>query len=483
VGHSKGYPVSNLVIKNSLVLILLRILEPLCGMILIATMSRVMGPQTLGAYSFVVTFTSLFGAVSQMGLDSLIVREVAKRKQAVNEYLLGGNLIGICSSAILIAIMNLTKGYFRLTVDLDNVLLLMSLVLIPSFICSSFDSIFMAFEKMHLILYYRSISKVISISVSLIAIYSGYGLFHLTIILLFTAVLSAFMCVYLFKKHISRFRFHLNMKVTWFLLKKSPVFLMITLVSILSARIDVLILTRLATLSQVAFYTAAYRLFEMNMVLPLAYIKSNYPQLSQLFHKDHIKFNYFCKQITRRVSLFVISVTVVAIVVAHFIVTLIYGVKFADSGNILIILMLGLVPWGWGRVFANTLVASNNQRFDLAGGVIATIANISLNLFLIPRYGMIGAAFANTFSLSLFFCTEYYFLHLNRIGVTTSVDIRRTLLPGLLLCLMSYMAKWSRPILYIEILICFVLVAYFIKRQGSLREVLRTPFRLIKQII
>src|SRR6266508_2501559 len=156
--------VNEKILRNSIILSALRILDPLCSMVLVITISRTLGPQTLGAYSFIVTFTSMFGAVSQLGLQELLVREVSRRKDLAAKYLSSANLIGMCSSALIIIALNHGKIYFGISGELQRIVLIMSFSVIPAFICYSFESVFMAFEKMHLIFYYQAVATTLRLS-------------------------------------------------------------------------------------------------------------------------------------------------------------------------------------------------------------------------------------------------------------------------------------------------------------------------------
>ena len=52
---------------------------------------------------------------------------------------------------------------------------------------------------------------------------------------------------------------------------------------------------------------------------------------------------------------------------------------------------------------------ANRQNLDLASSVSATVVNIVLNVFLIPKYGNMGSAFATLISMCLFCALELFF--------------------------------------------------------------------------
>jgi O-antigen/teichoic acid export membrane protein len=75
-----------------------------------------------------------------------------------------------------------------------------------------------------------------------------------------------------------------------------------------------------------------------------------------------------------------------------FMIVLWYGQPFAPAGE----------PLGWAAVAAVMLsiyvvltrafTSRNRQLVNITVGVVALVANVGLNIYLIPRYGIVGAA-------------------------------------------------------------------------------------------
>ncbi len=80
---------------------------------------------------------------------------------------------------------------------------------------------------------------------------------------------------------------------------------------------------------------------------------------------------------------------------------LIFGEDYADAYRALVILAGGQLANAFFGPVALILNMTGREKFTLMGVSIAALANIALNLTLIPRYGIEGAAFATAFSLFL----------------------------------------------------------------------------------
>jgi O-antigen/teichoic acid export membrane protein len=89
-------------------------------------------------------------------------------------------------------------------------------------------------------------------------------------------------------------------------------------------------------------------------------------------------------------------------------VELLYSSRFSASAAVVRILVPGIVLFSAARVLGNDLAARGRPLVNsgIAGASVA--CNIALNLVLIPRYGINGAAWASTASYSVLFATTLF---------------------------------------------------------------------------
>lgn len=86
----------------------------------------------------------------------------------------------------------------------------------------------------------------------------------------------------------------------------------------------------------------------------------------------------------------------ILILSASVLVPFLYGREFSASVSSLRLLLPGVVALGLWKVAANHLAGRGQPRHKLHGAAIGAIVTVSLDLLLIPRWGMEGAAFATT---------------------------------------------------------------------------------------
>ena len=79
-------------------------------------------------------------------------------------------------------------------------------------------------------------------------------------------------------------------------------------------------------------------------------------------------------------------------------ITLWYGQAFAPAGAPLPWAAVGVAMMSIFVIITRDFTGAVKQRVNTIAGVVALVANVALNFYLIPRYGIVGAAFATAVS-------------------------------------------------------------------------------------
>jgi polysaccharide transporter, PST family len=165
-------------------------------------------------------------------------------------------------------------------------------------------------------------------------------------------------------------------------------------------RIDQVMLHKMVNDQVLGNYVAAVRLTEFVNLLPIAVMTSLFPILSQTA-KDDDRFHHYLRLSFRCLMAIAFAICIILTVFSGQIVHLLYGVKFASAGPMLAVLIWSEVPVFFGVVIANALVAKNLQNYLPLSTGIGAVVNVALNLYLIPRWGAMGSAWATNISYTL----------------------------------------------------------------------------------
>jgi O-antigen/teichoic acid export membrane protein len=160
--------------------------------------------------------------------------------------------------------------------------------------------------------------------------------------------------------------------------------------------IDSLMLGGLTNLQQVGLYSSAYKL--LNGLLGVYYLVTTalYPRIAAIPPERRTASRLW----PFLIPLFVSGV-LPALVIRHFsrwIIISIYGSKFAHGAPMLSLLILSL-PLDFVTAFCGiTMVAWGMSKRVLVATGTAAVVNIGTNIYLIPRYGGMGACWATLIS-------------------------------------------------------------------------------------
>jgi len=82
-------------------------------------------------------------------------------------------------------------------------------------------------------------------------------------------------------------------------------------------------------------------------------------------------------------------------------IMLLFGKNFIEGGSLLFLLMLGMFFQAIGNPAGSTLVMAGKTKLVLINTILISVINVSINIYLIPKHGLIGAAWGTAISLIL----------------------------------------------------------------------------------
>ena len=166
------------------------------------------------------------------------------------------------------------------------------------------------------------------------------------------------------------------------------------LVVMIYMRIDQIMIKEMLGEREVGLYSAAVRISEMWYFIPVIITNSIFPSI---VNAKNVSEELYKIRLQRLYTLMVWAAIAIALpmtFVSEWLVTLLYGEAYREAGPVLMIhiwtgvfVSLGVASGAW-------LINQNLQLFAFYRTFIGAVINVILNLFLIPIYGMIGAAIA-----------------------------------------------------------------------------------------
>jgi O-antigen/teichoic acid export membrane protein len=159
------------------------------------------------------------------------------------------------------------------------------------------------------------------------------------------------------------------------------------------ARLDLMLLSVMATPTAVGLYGAAYRVIEAVLSLSSILMRTLFPMLAAVSSDRPALLRRF-QRAAELNWIVLVPLLLIVLFGADEIVVLAGGPGMRASAAPLRVLMLATVATFTDNLFAAVITVLGRQRYFVLTGAGALALNLALNLLLIPRYGTLGAAWA-----------------------------------------------------------------------------------------
>lgn len=144
-----------------------------------------------------------------------------------------------------------------------------------------------------------------------------------------------------------------------------------------------------------AYYNIAVRFAELVLEIPQAVGLVLYPRLTRLGEEE---MHRVTAQACRRTLLLTALSSLVLWLFGPTLIVLWYGEPYAPAGEPILWVAIGVSMMSVFFVVTRNFTSRNRQQVNLAVALLALAGNVALNLVLIPRMGIVGAALATAIS-------------------------------------------------------------------------------------
>jgi len=194
-------------------------------------------------------------------------------------------------------------------------------------------------------------------------------------------------------------------------------------------RIDQVMLHKMSGDKVLGPYVIAVQLTELFSTLPVALMSSLFPVLA-LYAHDEVKFRRYLSESYRFLLVVAFAACALVTPAARPFIELVYGQQFSATAGLLIVLIWSEVPIFFGVALGNALVAKGLQKYFPASTFVGALANVAINLLVIPRYGALGASWATVISYSL--AGIFFLLLFSELRSYVVMGLRISVIPFLL---------------------------------------------------
>ncbi|MFZ2322428.1 MAG: flippase [Ignavibacteriaceae bacterium] len=402
---------------NTSWLLLEKIIRLVLNFFVTIAVIRYLGPDQFGLYSYAISFYGLFVAFVSLGLESISIRELVKHPEDRDKIL--GSVFYTQFVGAVIAIFLIIVTLVITSEELFTSILIL-IISISSFF-QTFNVIDYYFRsevkaKYSVYVLFTSVLMVSLLKFTLILLKAP--LIYFIIAYAFEFVFNAigyFIVYHIQKQKIINWKFDKNISLS--LLKDSwPLILSGVVVSIYM-KVDQVLIKNMLDVKEVGYYAAAVRLSESWYFIPVAISNAIFPAIVSAKNISKELYQNRLQKLYDILTWVAIGISIPVSIFSSDIIKILYGSRFLPSAPILTIYIWAGVAVFLGVASSQYLVTENFTKISFFRTAIGMVANVVLNILLIPNYGIIGSAFATlisyslaTFSILLFKKTSYHFL-------------------------------------------------------------------------
>lgn len=381
----------------------------LSTIIILSLISRNFGEAGTGVFTLALAYLTFFALAVDGGINAHLLPRLLKSEATYEWRRLFGLRLSLSFILILLALA--TALFWPIQELLFKRLVFIGAtgaILGPAFFVTA-NAVFQSRLRYDLSVLAASVGSLLTLFFIVMAVRSGFALPNLMAGYVLGWLAMAALSLVLAQKYISNLRPIFNINYIKSIFKEAWPISAALVINVIYFRADTFILSAFRPLSEVGIYNLAYQVFQSALVLPTFIMNGYYPLMLRNLGANQGSFFISLKRALLIMFILAIMGTGAAFVLAGMIVgVLTGGVGFDGSSETLKILSFGFPAFFLSSVLMWTLVALKKYRLVVVIYGAGLIVNIALNLWLIPRYSYLAAAWVTGI-------TEYLILVLQMI--------------------------------------------------------------------
>jgi len=364
--------------------------------VIAVVVSRMLGVEDLGLYTFITAFASVLYLVSDFGLTTLVVRKIAENKNDASRFLKSTNIIktygGVLSVLVfLLLIYSLDNKHFNIPLWAGAV------VIFPRLYQTTYEASIRVFGYQKYPTVIRSVNSLLQIVFAYMVIVNGYGLAGIFILILYMEIMTYAVFLFVNSRILTKRGISLSVKtkstgeVLLRTAKESSILFLNNVLSFTIPRVHIILLEYITSSVSVGVFSAGVRFTNGVGLVSGALYNSVYPFIANI--KEQRKTSYeLAKELVKYSIILGAVISILLFLLSNILIDLTF--KIEEAKPVLKIVSFSVIPFLVYTVVQTYMLSIYKEKFLLKVYLPVWIFNLVLAIFLIVEYGYIGAAIA-----------------------------------------------------------------------------------------
>ncbi len=426
--------------KNSLAPIVLNLFNRGIDFAFAFIMLRILGPKDAGIYYYAIVVFGWFDILTNFGLNTFLMREVARHRESAGRYLFNSTALRLALALIgvplLVGFVLIRQNTVSPALEPQAILAigLLYLALLPGSISTGLTALFYAFEKAEYPAVITTVSTIVKVTLGLATLLLGWGVPGLAGGAVATNLVTLSVLAWLARPLVRRFAQPLDADLMRHMLGESWPLMLNHLLATVFFKIDIVLMEAINGNVVVGQYSTAYKWLDALNIIPAFLTMALLPVMARQAHDDRpgLRRNY-----TLAVKLLVMVALPVAVVTTFIAAPLIHllgGSEYLPAGGVALQIMIWSIPIGWINSVTNYVIVALDRQRTLTLAFVAGVAfNLTSNLIFLPIYSYRAAAVVTIFSELVLMLAFYWIIRQELGGMGWRYALWRPALAGLVL--------------------------------------------------
>ena len=412
---------NNSIIRNTSALFLAHLAGRILTFALTILLPRYLqgGFADLGKYFTALWLTNLVAGLTELGLYTPVIREIARDRKRASLLISNALAIRLALCLIASAIM-IAFARFVYTGQIALLIYILGISAVVSAITQTLWRVFRAYERMGYEAASLLLERALVFLLGIGLVLRGNGIISFAVAVLIATALnfSVTLSVMMWKFARPSLKF-VDKEICRDLLRQALPFALGGTLSIIYFRIDGLLIKQLLGAKgnlAVGWYGTGYNFVTALTIIPGAFMGAVFPVLSRMYVSSRSAVGFLYTGALKLMLVIALPLAIGTIFMADRLVLVLYPSQhFAAQDQEALTKILQILIWAGALIFLNTVLVTMFRAADKrrAFWVIMTIGvslNIISNLILIPRYKHLGAAMSMIVSESFFLVSGLWYV-------------------------------------------------------------------------
>lgn len=376
--------------RNFIYNILYQVLILFLPLVTIPYVSRILGANGIGIYSYTYSIAYYFMIIAMLGLNNYGNRTIAKIRD--NKEKLSKEFWSIYSLQVIISVIMVVL-YFLYVLIFESQYKIIAIIQIMYVISSVFDInwFFFGMEKFKLTITRNIIIKLISLILIFVLIKTPEDLWKYVAILASSTLFSNVILFSFIKKYVKFVKISIKDIKKHF---KPTITLFLPVIAVSIYKImDKIMLGLISNVTEVGYYENAEKMTQVPLSIITALGTVMLPRVSNMLSNEREDEVKKILEKTMPLIMFLTFPMVLGIIaISNDFAIVFFGEEFKKSGYLIQLLSITVVFLAWGNVIRTQyLIPKEKDREYIISAFLGAIVNFITNLIFIPRFASLGA--------------------------------------------------------------------------------------------